>query len=295
MLVAAAGVSAAALPSGVAVAAPPPNDAFAAAQQLSGTSASVAGTTVEATLEPEEPSHYTSGNGSVWYSWTAPLNSNVRLDTCNSPGATKIQVYRGSSLSSLEEIQPGDSPQCEGTDGGDMGRFHVQAGTTYRISVIEYAADVSFTLALYAPPAPANDDFADAQSIDSLPARIAGTTTDTTVQPGEEGYFGSPTDGQSVWYRWTASQNTRMWLDNCGEYGTKMRLYTGDALGSLSPSRKKSQPRPRPSSGRVARRSTNPPGKSTAGSAPSRRPPEPPTGSRSCLTTSTMTRPSIWD
>ena len=38
-----------------ALAAPPPNDAFAAAQPLSGTSATISGTTVEATLEAGEP------------------------------------------------------------------------------------------------------------------------------------------------------------------------------------------------------------------------------------------------
>ena len=49
------------------------------------------------------------------------------------------------------------------------------------------------------------------------------------------GYFGAPSDGQSVWYRWTATKDTRMWLDNCGEFGPKVRLYTGAALDSLSP------------------------------------------------------------
>jgi hypothetical protein len=232
---AAAGLSAAVLLPAAALAATPANDNFAAAQAISGASAATMGTTVEATLEAGEPPHYTSGNGSVWYSWTAPVNSNVRLDTCASSGPTKIQLYRGSSLDSLEEVQPSNSLDCEGVNAADVQRFHVTAGVTYRISVIEYAGDASFTLALSAPPAPANDDFADAQTIGSLPANIAATTTDATVEPGEEGYRESSNDGQSVWYRWTAPASIKVWIDNCGEYGTKMRLYTGATLDSLAP------------------------------------------------------------
>lgn len=99
LLGAAAGLSAAtaALP-GVAVAAPPPNDAFSAAQQIFGASTTAAGTTVGATLETGEPPHYTSGNGSVWYSWTAPLKANVRVNACNSQQPIKIMIYIGSGL-----------------------------------------------------------------------------------------------------------------------------------------------------------------------------------------------------
>ena len=140
-----------ALVPGAALATPPPNDAFSAAQELSGTAASVAGTTVEATFEVGEPAHYTSGNGSVWYSWTAPINSNVRLDTCESSAPTKIQLYRGSSLGSLEELEPNGNPQCAGIN-GEAHHFNVKAGTAYRISVSEYVGDATFTLVLSAPP-----------------------------------------------------------------------------------------------------------------------------------------------
>ena len=235
MLLAAVGLSAAAVLPGVAVAAPPPNNDFSAAQPLSGTSTTSDGTTVGATLETGEPSHFTGTTGSVWYSWTAPLNSNVRVDTCTGQQANRIQVYTGSSVGALTpvDVTP-DANRCAGSS--DANRFHAVTGTTYRIVVIEYVTKGSFTLALSAPPAPANDYFADAQNIGSLPARIAATTTDTTVEPGEDGYFGRATDAQSVWYRWTAPKDTRMWLDNCGaDYGTKVRLYTGAALNSLSP------------------------------------------------------------
>ena len=126
------------------------------------------------------------------------------------------------------------TPQC--ANAADSSRFHAKAGTTYRIVVVEYVDPGSFTLALSAPAAPANDDFADAQSIGSLPVRIAATTTDTTVEPGEEGYFGSPGDAQSVWYRWTAPKDTRIWFDDCGQdFGTRTQIYRGASLNTLTP------------------------------------------------------------
>ncbi len=220
-----------------ALAAAPANDAFAAVQQLSGTSATGPGTTVEATLEAGEPSHLTSGNGSVWYSWTAPQDLVLRLDTCSGPGATKVQLYRGSSLATLDEVQPrADSPNCTGVSGGDLRRFNVVAGTTYRISVIEYASDTSFTLALSAAPTPSNDDFATPQSLgQQRNVDVDGTTVGTTLQPGEQGYFGSASDGESVWYRWTAPKRMRVWIDNCdAASNSEVAVYKGTALGSLS-------------------------------------------------------------
>ena len=66
--------------------------------------------------------------------------------------------------------------------------------------------------------------------------RIAATTTDTTVEPGEEGYFGSPGDAQSVWYRWTAPKDTRIWFDDCGQdFGTRTQIYRGASLNTLTP------------------------------------------------------------
>ncbi|MGZ8667357.1 MAG: hypothetical protein ACXWZM_09640 [Solirubrobacterales bacterium] len=232
VLVTSLSISALALPASAAAA--PANDAFASAQQLTGASTSATGTTVEATLEMGEPPHF-AGDGSVWYSWTAPLDSNVRVNTCTSEHPTRIQAYTGSSLASLSEQETTSRlPQC--ANGADSSSFHAKAGTTYRIVVVEYAEKGSFTLSLSAPPAPANDDFADAEPIGSLPVRIAATTADTTVEPDEEGYFGSLDDAQSVWYRWTASKDMRVWHDECGpDFGTDTRIYRGNSLGSLTP------------------------------------------------------------
>ncbi len=236
MVLAAASLSAAALALPSVATAAPANDNFASPQVLTGTSTSASGTTVGASREPNEPSHFVSGNGSVWYSWTAPVSSNVRLNVCTSQNATAVLVYTGSSLASLSPVETTPDSNCGGFNGSDKESFHATAGTTYRIVVIEYVTQGTFTLSLSAPAAPANDDFAKAQNIGSLPVRIAATTTDTTVEPGEEGYFGSPSDAQSVWYRWTAPKDTRIWFDDCGQdFGTQTTIYRGSALNSLTP------------------------------------------------------------
>ena len=69
-------------------AAPPANDNFSARITLTGTSGVVTGTTVEATLETDEPVHAYSygGNGSnsIWYSWTAPGTAKYTFETIKS-------------------------------------------------------------------------------------------------------------------------------------------------------------------------------------------------------------------
>jgi hypothetical protein len=220
-----------------AVAAPPPNDNFAAAQVISGTSASVSGTTVEATLEAGEPNHF-AGNGSVWYSWTPPEDMVVQLTSCypfSSSSAFKTQLWSGSTVSSLVEIERrADERECPPGSLGDVFQYNVTGGTTYAISVIEYGGDITFTLGLEATPSPANDNFADAQDLgQQLDVDVDGTNVGATLEAGEE--WNGAEDGDSVWYRWTAPKRTRVWIDNCeGPSDTRVIVYTGSTLGSLT-------------------------------------------------------------
>jgi hypothetical protein len=221
-----------------ALAAAPPNDAFAAAQPLSGTSTTVSGTTVGATLEPGEPNHFTQFNGSVWYSWTAPETSVVSVDTCG-PVYTNVQMYRGPSVGSLVEVVSRlDAPDCAAGIGiGNPKAFNVVAGSTYEISVTGgHSYDPGFTLRLSATPTPSNDDFATPQDLGDEPnVEVDGDTTGTTLQPGEQdysegegGYYGS------VWYRWTALRDMRVWIDNCNAASDSLvTVYTGTELASL--------------------------------------------------------------
>lgn len=83
---------------------------------------------------------------------------------------------------------------------------------------------------------PANDDFANAQGHGSeLNWEVDGTTTEATLQPDEDGWFGSPDDGGSVWYRWTAPKDMRFWVDNCtASSNTSIDVWKGSSLATLS-------------------------------------------------------------
>jgi hypothetical protein len=90
----------------------PANDSFANAKVLRGTSGSVSGTNVGATVEAGEQTIQDSrGGASVWYVWTVPVTGSYRFDTCTAnPGvAGLIGLFTGNSVSNASEFPPGPS------------------------------------------------------------------------------------------------------------------------------------------------------------------------------------------
>jgi hypothetical protein len=221
-----------------ALAAPPPNDNFAARQTITGTSASVPGTTFEATHEAGEPAD--SQRHSVWYSWTPPQDMVVELDTCGAPTQLITTIYSGATLSSLVELDTrNDEPfpnDCPAGAPGEPHTYDVAGGTTYAISVYQLfvTGDAAFTLHLNATPRPVNDNFATAQDLgQALQVDVDGTTSGGSTEPGEPGYQDS---GNSVWYRWTAPKRTRVWVDNCNAEtdSSRVTVYQGSSLPGLT-------------------------------------------------------------
>lgn len=150
-------------------AAPPPNDAFANAQILP-TPASVPGTTVDATREPGEPNYDDQygvyGQGTVWYSWTAPKTSRYRVADCGVTNQSAIFVYTGASLAELKLVPDGtvhrfDPPLDCGRDdpNGASVVFDAHAGVTYRIVVLDQYVGYNqpFQLTLDEAPVPVYD------------------------------------------------------------------------------------------------------------------------------------------
>ena len=142
-------------PAPAAFAAPPPNDARAAAQPLGSLPASVRGTTVGATVEADEPPSACSGTGaSVWYSFTAPETRSIvaALDAEGDLDAA-IDVYARvrSQLSSVA---------CRQTNrhGAATLDFDVQQGTAYliRVAALPNSANDRFRLRVVEPDRPAS-------------------------------------------------------------------------------------------------------------------------------------------
>ena len=90
----------------------PNNDLFANAKVIKGTSGSVNGSNVGATLEPgEQTIQDNRGGASVWYQWTVPVTGSYQFDTCSAnPGVVGlIGLFTGNSVSSATEFPPGPS------------------------------------------------------------------------------------------------------------------------------------------------------------------------------------------
>ena len=140
----------------------PPNDNFANAQSISGTTVSVGSTTRGATRENSEPDHYTSnsadsdlwvGDHSVWYRWTAPTAGPTTIDTCQANIDSILAVYTGTALTSLSRVADNNNDFCGGGWGSKV-TFNASAGTTYQIAVGDAGGlrESTFTLKVVAPP-----------------------------------------------------------------------------------------------------------------------------------------------
>ncbi len=90
------------------------------------------------------------------------------------------------------------------------------------------AASALFASLAFAVP-PANDDFANAIVIAPAGDTVFGDSSDAGSEPGEPA-------GQSVWYRWTPSANTRVSMFTCeSSFDTTLSVYTGSALNAVTP------------------------------------------------------------
>jgi hypothetical protein len=214
------------------------NDDFADAAPISGTTATVSGSNVDATRQVGEPLHGgNSGGRSVWWRWTAPQSGTATVDTFGSNFDTLLGVYSGANLSNLATLAGNDD--AAGTDGlQSRASFVVTGGTTYFIAVDGYggaAGAITLNLALASGPpvGPANDDFADAATLTGFPSTASADNTGATKEPGEPNHAGN-LGGSSLWWRWTAPQSGMVGFDTFGSgIDTLLAVYVGDGLGTL--------------------------------------------------------------
>lgn len=80
---------------------------------------------------------------------------------------------------------------------------------------------------------PANDDFANAQTLTGLPASATGTNVGATREVGEPNVTGADV-GRSVWYSWTAPSTGRVAVSLRGsDYDTYLGVGTGSSVDSV--------------------------------------------------------------
>lgn len=118
---------------------PPPNDNFANAQILSGSSGTATTTNTAATKESGEPNHDNNlGGKSIWFQWTAPANGAWTFRTAGSSFDTIMALYTGSTLTNLTLVAANDDSST-----GITSSITVLAtnGTIYRLVVDGYNFD----------------------------------------------------------------------------------------------------------------------------------------------------------
>jgi hypothetical protein len=199
-----------------------------------------------ATKQAGEANHApgNAGGASVWFRWTAPptpANGFVVVDTCGTNGQdplnTLLAVYADGAAFPLTQLAANDNA-C-----GQQSRvvLATTANTSYLIAVDGSASGViappdqgDFDLDINARPA--NDDFAQAQSISgALPQDAIGTTVGATGEPPDEPSHAGVPAFASVWYSWQPQVEGDVAIDTCDSaFDTRLAVYTGSTLDDLA-------------------------------------------------------------
>jgi len=213
-----------------AAAAPPANDAFASARPLAGDQGRAETANAGATKEAGEPAHAgNAGGASVWFRWTAPRDGQFAFATAGSDFDTVLAVYTGPALGALTQAAADDD---SGPGPTSEVSFRAVAGTVYHVAVDGFQGKVGHVV-LDWRPAPPNDNFADAQTIEGAGGTMKSPGVGATKEPGEP----SPAEGfeadRSVWFRWTAPANMRVGFVTRGRADV-VTVYTGATLDTLA-------------------------------------------------------------
>lgn len=242
-------VTAGVLAPGVAHAAPPDNDDFDTPTVVGSLPFTVEQDTTEATAALDDPGRDCGNNevsGSVWFRYTPAETGNLRFTTAGSSLDLPVTVYTG-ERGDLRRANPalGDClvyrPRST--------TLKVTAGTTYHLMVSGgyRVRGGSLKLSMERPAAPANDNFANAQQVTSLP--FTGAVPDlaaASIEQDEPFAYGcnASEHAGTVWYRYTPAQ-TQFVLAEIGSNdsgGPSLAVHEGTSLADLSPIRCKSVP-----------------------------------------------------
>ena len=111
------------------------NDNFADRITLVGTPVQVMGSNVGTSTENGEPTGrgFSRYGNTVWWTWTAPANGMVRMDTFGSSFNTELGVFTGSAVNALQQIAFNDN--APGSSDVSLVTFTAVEGTQYQIQV----------------------------------------------------------------------------------------------------------------------------------------------------------------
>jgi hypothetical protein len=180
----------------------PINDDFLNSLTLSGNSDSIQSSNTFATGEAGEPSHAgQSGGASVWFTWTAPLQTGrTFVWVSGSNWLPLLAVYTGGAVSNLAPVAA--------AVGGSLS-FYTVAGATYRIAV-DGANGIAgqFSLNVQFVEQPDNDYFANRILLVGTNTSFVSETSAASTETGERPPDGST--GNTIWWSWVAPAKGRL-------------------------------------------------------------------------------------
>jgi hypothetical protein len=206
---------------------PPPNDDFANAVTLTGTSPSAEGWADFATREAGEPGDQGDDSGSLWWNWTATSTGTLALISYSG----EIEAYTGTAVGALTAL-PFDPHSGGRTSLGGLTNFYpVTAGTIIRLRLRPDFGRGAFALRVITTPA--NDDFVNRATLTGASVAAAPDLSGASYENNEIN-----TDGfgpQTVWYRWIAPSSGRFVHGPRNLSGpTQLFFHTGTTLATLS-------------------------------------------------------------
>lgn len=214
----------------------PANDDFTNRTVITGTSATINTSNIDATSETGEPNPLTgvAARKSLWWTWTAPTAGAVTISTIGSSFDTVLAVYTGDELTNLVQVASDDE---SGGSGTSRVTFNAAAGTTYALVVdgwLGASGNIVLNLNLSSSVAPVNDNFADRIVLTGFSLVTNANTGNATREAGEPN-IGDYGGLHSLWWTWTAPASGSVTISTIGSgFDTILGVYTGNSLGTLA-------------------------------------------------------------
>jgi hypothetical protein len=214
-------------------AAPPANDNFTNRTIITVIPTNIFGTTVDATVEPDEPTAFHQLS-TVWYQWTAPVDGNIRLRAyfTNDGHSLVGGIFTGETITNLTQFASVFAPNYPEAN------FPVLAGATYQFRFApdqdtpfpRWDGPFNFTLEYNTPPP--NDHFTNRIRLTNDVELISYRYLLATTEPGEPPYHAG---GRTAWYEWTPTQpGLTTHLVNPNNFGSGgVTIYYGEATNLI--------------------------------------------------------------
>ncbi len=217
---------------------PPINDNFDHSILLSGYPLDVPASLTLATTEPGEPKHSEETTPyTAWWRWTAPKDGILALRAAGAQPQVSFGVYLGESLPSLvraSKVFPPDFGYAPNP--WTNPHYRVTGGQVYQIALAApYLQDGPMNWHLDYLPPKAGDRFPGAEIAPQPETRISDSLWLASAEPGEPSFGPGTTGWVSLWHSWTPARSDWASVELQANYGTKVQVYTGGSLTSVSP------------------------------------------------------------